>query len=63
MRTILALICSFDKEGCEFRDEVGGRNKEGDPCPYCLDYNRRNPDEPLLVGKLVEAEYEYDKNE
>ena len=63
MKTILVLICSYSKEGCDFKDEVGGKNEAGHECPQCLKHNSENPDEPVLVGKLIEAEYVYDKEE
>lgn len=65
MKTILALVCSYRFEGCEYRDELSnaGNNKakEGDKCPYCIEYNAKNPDEPLLIGSIELVEYEMDR--
>ena len=65
MKTILALVCSYRHEGCDFRDELStaqnNKAKEGDKCPYCLDHNSRNPDAELLVGTIELVEYEMDK--
>ena len=65
MRTILNLVCSYRFEGCEFKEEHNQhRNdalQEGQKCPSCLEHNRNNPTEPVLVGSLEVAEFEIEK--
>lgn len=58
--TYFKFVCSYRTEGCDFEeyDVDNCKLEEDQECPDCLEYNKRNPEEQLLVGKLELVDYD-----